>query len=439
MKKNPTTKNMILPSCVFVIMFLFALFLTHTPTNAEWVSGDMPIEDINSNGDDARRKVELLPRLLFSHTAGVVCANFNPSFTNQFIDSWVGRFQHQLSTESEAASAIEVLLASLGDQRWEFRTTTVETNAPTGKVGLAPEKTKDGNLFVRNVMRLFPASLAGVHAGDLITEINGAPCPPSLSQCIVLLRGEPNTTVKLKIIRKDEALEAVLRRTAEVYPKEIVCTTIGPVAYLRPLMGAFSNDEIPRNALKKLATMNVKGLILDLRDNDINTALYLNALLPEKEGQVFYIDRYNVNGHAYETHYNRGEPSILPALPVCVLTNRASTYMAEVTAGALKHYSRATLVGDSTGGKASHLRVYPLDKNHDLVYPKYLYKLPSGNDIEGVGVAPDVLVPDSSCGPDDGPWFYNIKPGAVASPTNKDKAGQIADKQLRAAVSVLLK
>ena len=50
-----------------------------------------------------------------------------------------------------------------------------------------------------------PAAKAGVTAGDLITELDGAPLKGlSLADVLARLRGSANTTIKMKIVRKGQ-------------------------------------------------------------------------------------------------------------------------------------------------------------------------------------------------------------------------------------------
>lgn len=91
-----------------------------------------PIPDPNGNNDAIRRITELTPLALFSQACGVVCANYKNPFTAQFYYSWMQRFQSNLNSEAEAVSAIQTMLQSLIDERWQLAN-TIKAPVPAGR------------------------------------------------------------------------------------------------------------------------------------------------------------------------------------------------------------------------------------------------------------------------------------------------------------------
>ena len=76
-----------------------------------------------------------------------------------------------------------------------------------------------------------------------------------------------------------------------------------------------------------------------------------------------------------------------------VLENKGSASASEVTAGALRDYGRAQLVGEVTYGKGSMQNFSALPNNEggvDITVAHWL--TPKGNTIDGTGLKPDVAV-----------------------------------------------
>ncbi|MDZ7816257.1 MAG: S41 family peptidase [Planctomycetota bacterium] len=81
--------------------------------------------------------------------------------------------------------------------------------------------------------------------------------------------------------------------------------------------------------------------------------------------------------------------------PVVLLVNGFSASASEIVSGALKHYKRATLIGEKTYGKGSVQVVFwvaSTDFSCQLKLTIAKYYLPNDNCIHGVGIEPDMPV-----------------------------------------------
>ena len=79
-----------------------------------------------------------------------------------------------------------------------------------------------------------------------------------------------------------------------------------------------------------------------------------------------------------------------------VLVNRSTASSAEVIAGAMQDRNRAVLLGERTYGKGTVQEVIDLSDGSQLEVTVGKYRTPSGRIIDGVGVSPDLLVPEST-------------------------------------------
>ncbi len=143
------------------------------------------------------------------------------------------------------------------------------------------------------------------------------------------------------------------------------------------------------DAWERLAREGVAGVILDLRDctgGYLVASLQLSSLFLDSGTPVVIIDshveenvRYAVGGKP-----RRGE--------LLLLVNGRTASAAEVLAAALQDHRRATVMGWPTFGKGSVQKLVHLPDGGAYKFTTATYKSPSGTDLEGVGVQPDLVL-----------------------------------------------
>ncbi len=141
-----------------------------------------------------------------------------------------------------------------------------------------------------------------------------------------------------------------------------------------------------------LAPGPLTGLIIDVRDNGGG---YIDVML---DILALFVD----GGSIGSSSSRRGREDLeipggqvvpgLADLPIVVLTSDGTASAAEMFAAGMRVRQRATMVGTTTAGNTENLVLYNFSDGSRLWLAEYAYRLPNGELIEGVGVAPDRLV-----------------------------------------------
>ena len=230
-----------------------------------------------------------------------------------------------------------------------------------------------------------PAYKAGIRPGDVIMTVNDKPTDNlTTTEVADLLKGPRGTQVQIVISREgnDKPL------TFNVIRDEISRKSVQDAIWLKPGIAYMTiesfnettSPEVEEN-LKRLNENNLKGLILDLRDNP-------GGLLNEG---VAVADRFLRKGQAVVSHRGRSSPEKTYVArrgngnhdyPIVVLVNRYSASAAEIVSGALQDHDRAWILGENTFGKGLVQTVFPLQENTGLALTTAKYYTPSGRLIQ---------------------------------------------------------
>ena len=144
--------------------------------------------------------------------------------------------------------------------------------------------------------------------------------------------------------------------------------------------------------LEGLKKENVKGLIIDLRNNgggSLQEAYELFGLFIPR-GPVVQIrsagGRTDVRGDR--------DPSIAWESPMAVLVNRLSASASEIFAGAVQDYGRGLVIGSQTFGKGTVQALLPVDNGQLKLTIAKFYRI-SGQSTQHQGVIPDIKFPSA--------------------------------------------
>jgi carboxyl-terminal processing protease len=227
-----------------------------------------------------------------------------------------------------------------------------------------------------------------------------------MNEAVDSMRGKKGTAVTLSIIRKNEKNPINVKLLRDVIRISSVKSNMlaNGFGYVRISEFQQPTTELMIAAidkLKKQAGGNLKGLILDLRNNPgglLETAVQIVDVFLNNNNTHKYKDLIvytegrlpNAQYSAKATHSG----DILNGAPMVILVNEGSASASEIVAGALQDYHRAVIVGTTSFGKGSVQTVLPLDDKHALKLTTALYHTPSGRIIQNKGITPDVTIED---------------------------------------------
>lgn len=275
----------------------------------------------------------------------------------------------------------------------------VISNSEAKNTGLGILSRREADhIFVRKVFEGTSAADAGLRRGDRILEINKKPIhkmtPLEVTES---LRMKESFKIHFLVSRDG----AEFRTTAQ--RKEVVSTQSVQAKMMDTSVGAglltihkFAKNtcEQTRNKLIELKEQNLRGLVLDLRDNpggQVEEASCVLSLFVEP-GTFLFETRYKDPAQPADQYVAEGEQIFRGS--IAVLINSGSASAAEIVAGVLKDLGRATLVGERSFGKGSFQdgRIWGANKNLALFETAGLYYFPSGWTPQLVGLEPDLPV-----------------------------------------------
>lgn len=251
---------------------------------------------------------------------------------------------------------------------------------------------QDNKIIVREPYLGMPAALAGLRPGDQLLEIDGNPLEGQTTEYASgLLRGQPNTTVKIKYLRPGESKDKTItveRKRIHVDPITYYGVLEDSIGYIN--LSSFTSDcshEFKTVLLSLITEHNIRSLVIDLRDNGggiVEECLsILNFFLPQGELLLTMKGRTPQS----ERIYRASQEPIDTLIPLSILVNYNSASASEIVAGAIQDYDRGTIVGTRTYGKGLVQGTSPLPYEGRLKLTTAKYYIPSGRCIQAIDYA----------------------------------------------------
>lgn len=270
----------------------------------------------------------------------------------------------------------------------------IHASGQYGGIGIVT-RTEDSNLVVDQVFEGAPADKAGLHPGDILLSVNGQNLKGrSNDELDILMQGDKGSTVEIKIKNPVSGAEkslSITRSTITIsnVPYASLLGKNKDIAYvsLSQFMG-HASDDVHRalDSLKKVQP-NLKGVVLDLRDNPgglLKEAVRIcNLFLPEGQEVVTTKGK---NENWQQVFATTGQPWNTE-IPVAVLVNHQSASASEIVAGTMQDLDRGVIIGTRSFGKGLVQQVRPVGFNTSLKLTVAHYYTPSGRCIQALDYA----------------------------------------------------
>jgi carboxyl-terminal processing protease len=259
-----------------------------------------------------------------------------------------------------------------------------------------------GEIVIVAPFRDSPAEIAGIRSGDVVVAVDGESTQGwSVSEAVRRIRGPEGSQVALSVRHSNGETEDVTVTRA---------TIVIPTVFTRPLEDAAGNPvndlayveleqitekTVPdlRTTVAEIVDQGYRGIILDLRRNpggSLSATVDVSDLFLEGGRILTQVDR-DGNETSFDAHPGDAGEDI----PLVLLVGHGSASGAEVIAGALRDHQRAILVGETTFGKGSVNHLRELSDGGAIYITIARWLTPSGEQIEGIGLAPDIPVTPS--------------------------------------------
>lgn len=255
---------------------------------------------------------------------------------------------------------------------------------------------KDNNIVIIAPLPGSPAYNAGIKAGDQILSVNGkSVANMNLDQVVNSIRGAAGTKVTIVVLRNGQNISFTITRATINAPSVQYKVLNGNIGYIQ--IFDFSNDTsaLALAAAQQLKAQNVKGIVLDLRDNPgglVDAAINVSSLwLPS--GKTVVVAKHN--NQVVQTSTSNGD-DILNGIPTVVLIDGNSASASEITASALRDNGEAYLMGQKSFGKGSVQEIDNLPGGAEIKVTVAHWFTPDGKTIDKIGITPDKVVAESS-------------------------------------------
>lgn len=288
-------------------------------------------------------------------------------------------------------------------------------------IGFDGGRDERGNFRVTGVFKDSPADIAGIHEGDIISEINGQRVSKMTDDDISsVLSGYNSGTSKLKLLTPMGNKNVTLRRaTVVLADADIIYRGIDDKDGILEIIVHKISDgavNIINEALAKHS--NASGIILDLRtsvgDNEKAAAKLAGLFVGQKP--VMRISETAFD----ELEVVPGGEEITNA-PVVVLISDTTRGTAEAVASAFYENKRGVLIGTPTAGHSRIASLIDLKNGGVLELFNKSVKSGTGNELDGRGVFPLVCLSNIRNESQQEVFFLNVINGEFnAHDYNKD-------------------
>lgn len=290
------------------------------------------------------------------------------------------------------------LFAGIGDPysvyytKEEYKELIQATSGKYYGIGaLVSQDAKTGIITISKVFKDAPADQAGMKAEDIIYKVDDKGIEGTeVDKVVAMMKGEKGTKVKVTVYRSSEKKYVDLMITRD----EVKVPTVESrmldknIGYIQITEFDDVTGEQFTKALEQLKKQGMKKVVFDVRDNPGGSYATVCDILDEilPAGTLVYTkDKYG------KEEKQESDPDCLN-MPMIVLQNENSASASEIFAGAIQDFKAGKIVGTQSFGKGIVQQIVSLGDGSAIKLTIEKYYTPSGKNIHGKGITPDVQV-----------------------------------------------
>ena len=307
-------------------------------------------------------------------------------------DTLQGEFYQNTNEEKLVDGAIKGMLQSLGDPYSAYmdqeEAKGFNENISSSFEGIGAEvQESDGKIMIVSPIKGSPAEKAGLKPKDKILKVDDKSVEGmTVNEAVMLIRGEKGSKVQL-VIERDGVGQLDFNLTRDTIPLETVYTeTENGIGKIQITKFSETTGKELADALNELNDQNVKGLVLDLRQNPgglLDQAIAMSDIFVPKGKTIMQIE--NKDG-TKEVQKSQNDSAV--NVPVVGVVDNGTASAAEIMAGALHQSAGIPIVGEKTFGKGTIQTAKSFEDGSSIKYTIAKWLTPDGSWIHKKGIEP---------------------------------------------------
>ncbi|MEG0180392.1 MAG: S41 family peptidase [Peptostreptococcaceae bacterium] len=274
----------------------------------------------------------------------------------------------------------------------EFETLKEQTSGSFVGIGVyIGVNAEDNKITIISPIEGSPAHKAGIKSGDIVLAVDGeAVSSKQLDDVIKKIKGKENTDVKLTVQRDGKRLDFTVKRQTIVTKSVVSEVKDNDIGYLRITSFDENTYKEFKEHIDKLKELNIKGLVIDLRDNPGGLLDVCVDIADDLIGKGTIV--YTKDNSGNKEYYKSDDKEL--DLPIAVLINGGSASASEILTAALVDNNKAIAIGETSFGKGLVQSVKGLKDGTGYKLTTAQYYTPSGDYINKKGIQPKVVEKD---------------------------------------------
>lgn len=311
-----------------------------------------------------------------------------------------GDFYKEVSEEDLVQGSIKGMFSGLGDiysqyyTKEEFESLKEQTSGSFVGIGVYISPTSDDDyITIIAPIEGSPAEKGGIKSGDKIIKVDDQNVYANDSdKAISMIKGKAGTEVKLTLKRGEEELDLKIKRE-EIISKSVDSKVLEDgIGYMK--ITSFNENTYKEftEALNNLKKENMKGLVLDLRNNPGGLLDICSEIADDLIGEGTIVYTKDNKG---DKEYIKSDSNKL-GLPIAVLVNEGSASASEILTAAIVDNDEGIAIGTTTFGKGLVQSVRELKDGTGYKLTTAQYFTPNDNYIHGKGIEPKIIEKDEN-------------------------------------------